>query len=572
MRTSQILRQKAPEMDSLRIGSGWTLEDLEKPQIYINSTFGDSHPGSAHLQEVVNEISIGITEYGGKAARYFCTDICDGQAQGHEGMSYSLVSREYIADMIEIQVGATPFDAGVFVASCDKAVPGHLKAMARMNMPAIFVPGGVMSAGPNSLTLEQIGTYKAKFERGEISEEEFDSFKRTACPSCGACCFMGTASTMQVMAEALGLALPGSALIPSGLLSLRRAARRAGRFAVEMADQDLTPAKIVTYESFENAIMVHAAIAGSSNAVLHLPAVAHEFGIELEPDIFDQINRRIPWLLNVRPSGKFTADQFWRAGGTLAIMKELKDHLHWDAMTVTGETLAENMETMEDNGFFKMRRGDLKVYGMVKEDIIRPVDNPLSKEGSLAVLKGNLAPEGCITKHSAIEPEMHRAILRARVFDCEEDAREEVYRKKIQPGDAVIIRYEGPKGAGMPEMFYTTEAIASDPELVSTTALITDGRFSGATRGPAIGHVSPEAMDGGPIALVENDDLIEIDIPARKLAIIGIRGQRMNEKEIAKNLEERRRNWIKPEPRFTKGVLSRYVRTAVSPIKGGYMA
>lgn len=572
MRTSQTLRAKAPEMDPLRIGCGWTLEDLGKEQIYVTSTFGDSHPGSAHLLEIGNEVITGITEKQGKAARYFCTDICDGQAQGHDGMNYSLVSRDHIADMVEIQVRATPFDAGVFISSCDKAIPGHLMAMARLEMPAVFVPGGVMPAGPNLLTLEQVGTYKARLERGEISQEEFAAVSRTACPACGACCFMGTASTMQVIAEALGLTLPGAALIPSGLLSIRRLARRSGKLAVELAEKNLRPAQIVTEKSFENAIMVHAAIAGSTNALIHIPAIAHEYGIELDPDLFDHIHRRVPWLLNVRPSGEYPADRFWRAGGVPAIMREISSLLHLDALTVTGKTLAENIEMLEEVGYFRNREGDLKVLGHTREEIIRPFDNPLQREGAVAILKGNIAPDGAVTKHSAISPEMFQTTLTARVFDCEEDAMEAVYRKDVKPGDAVFIRYEGPQGAGMPEMFYTTEAIASDEELVASTALITDGRFSGATRGPAIGHVSPEAMDGGPIGLVEDGDLIEVDIPNRSLNLIGIDGKPCSPEEVDSVLAKRRNVWKQPSPRYTAGVLGRYTRHAVSAIKGGYMA
>lgn len=571
MRISQMLRQKAPEMDPLRIGAGWSVDDLGKPQVIVESVFGDSHPGSAHLNGIVDEVILGITEAGGKAAKYYCTDICDGQAQGHDGMNYSLVSREYLADMMEIHVGSTPFDAGVFISSCDKSIPGHLMAIARLDMPAVLVPGGVMSAGPNMLTLEQIGAHKARLERGEITPEEFDSYKRTACPSCGACCFMGTASTMQVMAEALGLAIPGSALIPTSLGSIKRAARRSGKLSKTLISKDLRPSKILTMQSFENAIMVHAAIAGSSNSLLHLPAIAHELGIELRAEMFDAIHRRIPFLLNVRPSGFYPADHYWRAGGTPAIMREIRSYLHLEAMTVTGKTVGENLEELDKAGFFRNREGDLKVFGLQRQEIIRPLSDPIREEGAIAILKGNLAPEGAVTKHSAIAPTMMQATLTARVFNCEEDAMSAVWKKKVKPGDAVIVRYEGPRGSGMPEMFYTTEAIASDPELIGSTALITDGRFSGATRGPAIGHVSPEAVNGGPIALVEDGDLIEIDIPARSINIVGVNGQRLPAAEVEAILAQRQALWVKPAPRFTKGVLARFTRSAVSPIRGGFM-
>lgn len=570
MLNSQRLRDEAPEMDALKMGMGWTIEDLEKPQIFVASTFGESHPGSAHLDEIVSEVTTGILEMRAKPAKYYCTDICDGQAQGHDGMNYSVASREFIADMLEIQALSTPFDAGVFVATCDKAVPAHLKAIARINMPSIFVPGGVMASGPNNLTLEMIGTYKAKYERGEITKEEFEAFKRTACPSCGACCFMGTASTMQVMSEALGLTLPGASLIPFGRGSLKRSARRSGRQIIELIGKNIRPSQILTKDAFENAIMVHAAIAGSSNALIHLPAIAYELGITIEPELFEEINRKIPYILNVKPSGSYPADHYWRAGGTPGIMREIQKYLHLDVLTVTGQTLGENLEELEKEGFFKNRYGELKVFGINKEDIIKTADKPIQKEGSFAILKGNIAEEGSVTKHSAIAKEMLKVTLRARVFDSEEMAYHAVISKKIKPGDAVIIRYEGPKGSGMPELFYTTEAIASDPELISTVALITDGRFSGATRGPAIGHVSPEAAEGGAIALIEEDDLVEIDIPGRKLNIVGVKGEKKSSQEIAKILSERRAKWIRPKPRFTKGVLGKYTKYATSAMKGAY--
>jgi dihydroxy-acid dehydratase len=409
-----------------------------------------------------------------------------------------------------------------------------------------------------------------RFARGEISKEEFEALKRTACPSCGACCFMGTASTMQIMGEALGLALPGAALIPFGRGSLKRSARRSGWQVIELIGKNILPSQILTKKSFENAIMVHAAIGGSSNALLHLPAIAYELGIEIEPELFDEINRKIPYILNVKPSGHYSADHFWRAGGTPGIMKEIYKHLNLDVLTVTGKTLGENLEELEEEGFFKNRYGELKVYGINKEDIIRTEANPIQKEGAIAILKGNLAPEGAVTKHSAIYHEMLKVTLKAKTFDSEESAYNAVISKKIRPGDAVIIRYEGPKGSGMPELFYTTEAIASDDELISTTALITDGRFSGATRGPAIGHVSPEAVDGGPIALVMENDLIEIDIPERKINIVGVNGTNKSPEEIEKILIERKSNWVKPKPRFTKGALGKYVSMAVSAMKGAY--
>ena len=556
---SQQLRKLAPELDSLRLGSGWKIDELSKPQIIVESSYGHSHPGRAHLDKLGDEAGIGIKEKGGRAANYFVTDICDGEAQGHDGMNYSLVSRDIMAAMMEIHVKATPFDAGVFIASCDKSVPAHLMAIARLDMPAIFMPGGIMKAGPNLLTLEQIGTYSAQYERKEITEEQFMVYKRDACPDCGACSFMGTASTMQVMAEALGIALPGSALIPAHLPELKETTRKAGEHALGLAKEELKPSDIMTIQAFENAIMVHAAIAGSSNSLLHLPAIAHELGIQLSPDLFDKIHRKIPYLLNIRPSGFWPGEYFWYAGGVPAIM------------TVTGKTLEENLKDLQLNGFYENCHKYLPTLGVKVGDIIKPLHTPIKAQGAIAILKGNLAPEGAVVKHSAISPRLMQVTLKARVFDCEENAIEAVLQKKIHPGEAVFIRYEGPKGSGMPEMFYTTEAIASDPELVETIALITDGRFSGATRGPAIGHVSPEASEGGPIALVENDDLIRIDIPARTLDIIGTDSIERSVEEIEKILSERRAHWIKPESQYKKGILDIYTHNSVSPMKGAYM-
>lgn len=568
---SQQLRKVAPELDALRLGSGWSIEDLEKPQIIIESSYSHSHPGSAHLNRLVEEADKGVSDGGGKAANYYVTDICDGEAQGHDGMNYSLVSRDIMAAMMEIHVKATPFDAGVFITSCDKSVPARLMAIARLNMPAVFVPGGIMKAGPGLLTLEQIGKYNAQFVRKEITEEQLILYKKDACPDCGACSFMGTASTMQVMAEALGIAMPGSALIPTHIRSLKDMTRRAGARAVALATEQLLPSEIMTPEAFENVIMVHAAIAGSSNSLLHLPAIAHELGIHLPPELFDEIHRKIPFLLNIRPSGFWPGEYFWYAGGVPAIMEEIKEFLHLHVRTVTGKTVGENLEVMRQTGFYEGTRKYLNALGVKVSDIIKPLEEPIRPQGAIAILKGNLAPEGAVVKHAAVSPKLMQVTLRARVFDNEETALEAVLHKNIQPGEAVFIRYEGPKGSGMPEMFYTTEAIASDPELIETIALITDGRFSGATRGPAIGHVSPEACEGGPIALVEEGDLIHIDIPARKLEITGIQGIPKTPEEIEAVLRVRRKNWIKPNPPYTQGILSVYTKNSVSPMKGGYM-
>ncbi|GHT53104.1 dihydroxy-acid dehydratase [Spirochaetia bacterium] len=571
MLESQKIRAIAPEMDPLRMGMGWKLEDLAKPQILVESTAGDSHPGSAHLLELASRVVSAVNESGGKGARYFATDICDGMAQGHDGINYSLASRDTICSLIEIHAKATTFDAGVFLSSCDKAVPAHLMAIGRLNIPSIVVPGGVMDAGPDLLTLEQIGMYSAMQKRGEITEEKLSYYKQHACPSCGACSFMGTASTMQIMAEALGLALPGSALLPSTSEDLQNMAAQAGKQAVELVRLRLRSCDIVTMKSFENAIMVHAAISGSANSLIHIPAIAREFGIDLDAEIFDRMHRGAHYLLDIRPSGRWPAQYFCAAGGLPRVMEEIKGSLHLDVMTVTGKTLGENLEDLKKQGYYEKCDAYLKKLGIKRNDVIRGFDNPIGADGTMAVLKGNLAPGGAVIKHSAAPKEMFNAILRARPFDSEEAAIDAVLNRRIKPGDAVIIRYEGPKGSGMPEMFYTSEAISSDPELAKTIALITDGRFSGASRGPAIGHVSPEAARGGPIALLEEGDLIELNIPGRILRIAGINGKPMEDSEIEKVLAERRKVWKAPASKYTRGILKVFTENAAAPMNGAYM-
>ena len=568
---SEKIRKIAPEMDPLRLGMGWKAEDLDKPKILIESTFGDSHPGSSGLFPLVEKAAEGIHDAGGKGARYFVTDICDGQAQGHDGINYSLASRDMIANMVEIHNNATPFDAGVFIGSCDKGLPGLLMGIGRTNLPSVVVPGGVMAAGPDLLTLEMIGKYNAEYERGEISEKEFDYYKHNACPTCGACSFMGTACTMQVMAESLGLTLPGTALLPVESQALADAAYNAGKAAMALAMSGKKARDIVTLESFENAIMVHAAISGSTNAILHLPAIAHEFGITIDADTFERIHNNAHFLLNVRPAGFWPAEYVYYAGGVPAIMEEIKHLLHLDVLTVTGKTLGENLEDIKKSDYYSICNEYLSKKGVKKADILRPFDDSIGKNGTIAILRGNLAPEGAVIKHSAVPKEMFHATLTARPFNSEEEAIAAILSHKIKPGDAVIVRYEGPKGSGMPELFYTTEAIASDPELGKSIALITDGRFSGASKGPAVGHVSPEAADGGPIALVEDGDLIELDIPSRKLAIVGIAGDILSEDEIRTVLEERKTS-LKPfRSKYQQGVLKVYSERAVNPMKGGYM-
>lgn len=594
MLNSQKVRKLAPEMDPLRMGMGWTPEDLSKPQIMVESTYGNSHPGSSHLNLFVEEAVRAVDENGGKAARYYATDLCDGMAQGHDGINYSLAHRDAITNLVEAQAYATTFDGGVFISSCDKATPAMLMSIGRLKdmMSAIVVTGGVMEAYPlqgnlvpndsscalnELLTLEQIGKFSALNEKKELSDDKLTFYKHHACPSCGACSFMGTASTMQIMAEALGLMLPGTALMPATDPELKEAAYNAGKQLMTLVDQGIKTSDIVTMKSFENAIMVHAAISGSTNAVMHIPAIAHEFGFEIDADTFDRLHRGAHYLLNIRPAGDWPAQYFYYAGGVPRVMEEIKDMLHLDVLTVTGKTLGENLEDLKKNGFFehcdKILEEKSKLLGreIKRTEIIRDFNHAIGTNGSIAILKGNLAPEGAVVKHTACPQNMFKVRLLARPFNSEEEAIDAILHGRIHPGDAVFIRYEGPRGSGMPEMFYTGEAICADPELAKSVALITDGRFSGASRGPVVGHVSPEAAAGGPIALVENGDIIELNVEERKLAIVGINGEEKTPEEIEKILEKRRKN-LKPfKSKYQHGLLKLYAQHAVSAMKGAYM-
>ena len=590
---SQQVRTLAPENDPLKIGMGWTVPDLSKPQILVESTYGDSHPGSAHLNRFVEQAVQAVNEHGGKAARYYATDMCDGIAQGHDGINYSLAHRDAIVNLVEAQANASVYDGGVFIASCDKSMPAMLMSIGRLkDMSAIVVSGGVMEAHTlpekyvvqdpackinELLTLEQIGKFDAWEKTGVIPNDQLDYYKQHACPSCGACSFMGTASTMQIMAEALGLMLPGTALMPATAPELKQAAYDAGAQLMELVEQGITAGDIVTKKSFENAIMVHAAISGSTNATMHLPAIAHEFGIEIDADTFDRMHRGAHYLLNIRPSGDWPAQYFYYAGGVPRVMEEIKSMLHLDVMTVTGKTLGENLEELKKSGFYdhcdkilKQKTANLSIP-VSRTDIIHTFADAKGTDGSIAILKGNLAPEGSVIKHTACPKNMFRATLRAKPYDSEEECIAAVLHGEVQPGDAIFIRYEGPRGSGMPEMFYTGEAICADPKLASSVALITDGRFSGASRGPVIGHVSPEAAVGGPIALVEEGDLIQIDIPNRTLAIVGVHGQAKTPGEMEEILARRRAEWQPKEPKYKKGLLKLYSQHAVSPMKGAYM-
>ena len=567
---SEKERQLWAQFDALQLGTGWVEDDIGKLQILVEDVYGDSHPGSAHLDAVSRQAVYGVFEEGAFPAQFHVTDICDGCAQGHDGMNMVLASREVICDMLEIHAGFVPWDGMVMSSSCDKSIPAHLKAAARINIPTIFIPGGSMRPGPNQTTSLVAGDISLRQKRkNEITPEEIRNYKLTGCPSVGACTFLGTASTMQCMAEALGMALPGNALVPATMRDLTEYSRKAGKQVVRLAKAGITPSMIMTKEAFRNAIVVHSAIGGSTNALIHLPAIAKELGIELDPELFNEINRKIPHIGNVNPSGKHLTESFWFAGGIPMVQVMLKDHLDLDVLTVTGKTLGENLEEIQRDGFFERNIGYLHNYGLEREDVITPVET--TKEmGSIAVLKGNLAPEGAVVKYSACEESMRKHQGKAVVFNCEEDAHGAVVEGRINPGEIMIIRYEGPRGSGMPEMLMTTEAIVCDHKLNGKVSLITDGRFSGATRGAAIGHVSPEAAVGGPIAYVETGDIIAYDVYEKTINIVGLCGTPLSPEEVQKGLEERKKTQPLVKKPY-KGVLKRYTDHAESAMKGaGY--
>jgi dihydroxy-acid dehydratase len=567
---SEKERQLWAQFDALQLGTGWVEDDIGKLQILVEDVYGDSHPGSAHLDAVSRQVVYGVFEEGAFPAQFHVTDICDGCAQGHDGMNMVLASREVICDMLEIHAGFVPWDGMVMSSSCDKSIPAHLKAAARINIPTIFIPGGSMRPGPNQTTSLVAGDISLRQKRkNEITPEEIRNYKLTGCPSVGACTFLGTASTMQCMAEALGMALPGNALVPATMRDLTEYSRKAGKQVVRLTKAGITPSMIMTKEAFRNAIVVHSAIGGSTNALIHLPAIAKELGIELDPELFNEINRKIPHIGNVNPSGKHLTESFWFAGGIPMVQVMLKDHLDLDVLTVTGKTLGENLEEIQRDGFFERNIGYLHNYGLEREDVITPVET--TKEmGSIAVLKGNLAPEGAVVKYSACEESMRKHQGKAVVFNCEEDAHDAVVEGRINPGEIMIIRYEGPRGSGMPEMLMTTEAIVCDHKLNGKVSLITDGRFSGATRGAAIGHVSPEAAVGGPIAYVETGDIIAYDVYEKTINIVGLCGTPLSPEEVQKGLEERKKTQPLVKKPY-KGVLKRYTDHAESAMKGaGY--
>ena len=529
---------QAPQRSLMR-ALGLTEEEMKKPLVGIVSSYNEIVPGHMNLDKITEAVKMGVAMAGGTPIVFPAIAVCDGIAMGHIGMKYSLVTRDLIADSTECMAMAHQFDALVCIPNCDKNVPGLLMAAARVNVPTVFVSGGPMLAGhvkgeKRSLSsmFEAVGSYAA----GTMTEEDVYDFECNACPTCGSCSGMYTANSMNCLTEVLGMGLKGNGTIPAVYSERLRLAKRAGMQVMELLKQDIRPRDIMTKEAFLNALTVDMALGCSTNSMLHLPAIAHEAGVELNPEMANAISEKTPNLCHLAPAGYHYIEELNEAGGVYAVMNELNKLglLHTECMTVTGKTVGENIK------------------GCVNKnpEIIRPVENPYSKTGGIAVLKGNLAPDTAVVKRSAVVPEMQVHEGPARVFDCEEDAIEAIRGGKIVAGDVVVIRYEGPKGGpGMREMLNPTSAIAG-MGLGSSVALITDGRFSGASRGASIGHVSPEAAEGGPIALVEEGDLIRINIPEHKLEVV------VSDEELAR----RKAAWTPREPKVTTGYLKRYAK------------
>ena len=541
--------QQAPHR-SLFNALGMTKEELSKPLVGIVSSYNEIVPGHMNLDKIVDAVKLGVAMAGGTPIVFPAIAVCDGIAMGHTGMKYSLVTRDLIADSTEAMALAHQFDALVMVPNCDKNVPGLLMAAARVNVPTVFVSGGPMLAGrvkgqKRSLSsmFEAVGSYAA----GTISEEDLLEFENKACPTCGSCSGMYTANSMNCLTEAIGMGLQGNGTIPAVYSERIKLAKHAGMKVMEMYEKNIRPRDILTKEAFLNALTVDMALGCSTNTMLHLPAIAHEAGIDLNLDIANEISAKTPNLCHLAPAGYTYMEDLNEAGGIYAVMNELnkKGLLYTDLMTVTGKTVGENIKNCVNK--------DTKT--------IRPIDNPYSETGGIAVLKGNLAPDSGVVKRSAVVPEMMVHEGPARVFDCEEDAIEAIKGGKIVAGDVVVIRYEGPKGGpGMREMLNPTSAIAG-MGLGSSVALITDGRFSGASRGASIGHVSPEAAVGGPIALVEEGDIIKINIPENKLEIA------VSDEEMA----ERKAKWQPRAPKITTGYLARYASMVTSGNRGAIL-
>ncbi len=529
---------------------GLTQEDMGKPIIGIVSSKNDIVPGHMNLDKIVESVKQGVAMAGGVPIVFPAIAVCDGIAMGHEGMKYSLVTRELIADSTEAMATAHPFDGLVMVPNCDKNVPGLLMAAARTNIPSIFISGGPMLAGrmqKKKLTFSTISEAVSEYRTGKIDDEQLCAYEQKSCPTCGSCAGMYTANSMNCLTEVLGMGLPGNGTIPAVYSERLRLAKKAGMQIVELVKKDIKPRDIMVEEAFLNALTIDMALGCSTNSMLHLPAIAHECGFTLDLSLANSISDKTPNLCHLVPAGDQPIEELNEAGGIPAVMHEIAKLglLSTNLMTCTGKTVAENIEGRE----------------ILNTDVIRTVDNPFSKTGGIAVLRGNLAPEGSVVKRSAVAPEMMCHTGKARVFDCEEDALNTIYDGKINPGEVVVIRYEGPKGGpGMREMLNPTSAIMGSG-LGNSVALITDGRFSGATRGAAIGHVSPEAAVGGPIALVEEGDQISIDINSNSINVL------VSDDE----LQKRRAEWKPREPRITTGYLARYAKLVTSGTTGAVL-
>lgn len=544
--------ERAPHR-SLMKALGWTDREIEMPIIGVVCAQNEIIPGHMELHRIAEAVKAGVRENGGNPVEFPVIGVCDGIAMGHKGMKYSLASRELIADSIEVMATAHPFDALVFIPNCDKIVPGMLMAAARLDLPSIFVSGGPMLAGhikggdKKGMSLSSMFEAVGRYADGKMSDEEFLDWENSACPSCGSCSGMYTANSMNCLCEAIGMALPGNGTVPAVYSERLRLAKNAGFQVMELLKKGITARSIMTEKAFRNALSVDMALGCSTNTMLHLPAIAHESGIEI--DIFEanDISRKVPNLCHLAPAGPHHMEDLYQAGGVMAVMKELdkRSLLSRDLITVTGDTIAASFDAARNTD----------------PEVIRPIDNPYSQTGGIAVLSGTLAPEGAVVKKSAVAPEMLVHKGPARVFNSEDEAIAAIFGKKIRPGDVIIIRYEGPKGGpGMREMLSPTSAIQG-MGLGTSVALITDGRFSGATRGASIGHVSPEAASGGPIGLVEEGDEILIDIPNEKLDLL------VDESVLA----ERRKNYKAHESDIKGGYLYRYSKHVTSARQGAVL-
>jgi dihydroxy-acid dehydratase len=553
MRSDNVKKglERAPHRSLLK-AVGLTDEEMALPFIGVVNSWNEVIPGHFHLDKLADAVKAGIRMAGGVPFEFNTIGVCDGIAMGHSGMKNSLPSREIIADSIELMVEAHQFDGMVMIASCDKIVPGQLMAAGRLDIPTIVVTGGPMMPGiVGDEPQDVISLFEAVGARrnDKINDQDLKNLEDCSCCGAGSCAGLFTANTMACVTEALGLSLPGCGTAHAVDSKKIRIAKRSGMKILDLIEKGLTPHRIVTEESLENAIRIDMAIGGSTNTALHLPAIASEFGLDLPLSRFDEISKETPHLINLRPGGNRYLIDFERAGGVPAMQMRLRDKLNLGTITVTGKSLEENLNEY------------IIINPRANKEIIATLESPVHAEGGIAVLRGNLAPNGSVVKQSAVNQKMLRHSGPARVFDNEEVAMAAIMEKKIKPGDCLIIRYEGPRGGpGMPEMLSPTAAIAG-MGLIDSVALITDGRFSGGTRGPCIGHVSPEAADGGPIALVKEGDIIEIDIPGRVL----------NLKITKEELDKRKKSWKPPAPKVTKGYLARYQRQVGSADKGAIL-